>query len=97
MDRSFLLVLCLVTLSNVQLGQSQCDENGADLRLSVGVNSALLASVTDRDDRSRSGTPPNPPGSETVPEAKRIRLDPHTNNNNKQQQQQQNEEQKMPQ
>ncbi|CAI8036361.1 hypothetical protein GBAR_LOCUS20373, partial [Geodia barretti] len=25
MDRSFLLVLCLVTLSNVQLGQSQCD------------------------------------------------------------------------
>ena len=72
-------------------------ENGADLRLSVGVNSALLASVTDRDDRSRSGTPPNPPGSETVPEAKRIRLDPHTNNNNKQQQQQQNEEQKMPQ
>ncbi|CAI8045798.1 hypothetical protein GBAR_LOCUS25328, partial [Geodia barretti] len=25
MDRTFLLVLCLVTLSNVQLGQSQCD------------------------------------------------------------------------
>ncbi|CAI8008529.1 hypothetical protein GBAR_LOCUS5837, partial [Geodia barretti] len=25
MDRCFLLVLCLVTLSNVQLGQSQCD------------------------------------------------------------------------
>ncbi|CAI8042208.1 hypothetical protein GBAR_LOCUS23444 [Geodia barretti] len=25
MDRSFLLVLCLVTLSNVELGQSQCD------------------------------------------------------------------------
>ncbi|CAI8058428.1 hypothetical protein GBAR_LOCUS31773, partial [Geodia barretti] len=25
MDRYFLLVLCLVTLSNVQLGQSQCD------------------------------------------------------------------------
>ncbi|CAI8041831.1 hypothetical protein GBAR_LOCUS23217, partial [Geodia barretti] len=25
MNRSFLLVLCLVTLSNVQLGQSQCD------------------------------------------------------------------------
>ena len=73
-------------------------ENGADLRLSVGVNSALVASVADRDDRSRSGTPPNLPGSETVPEAKRIRLDSHTNNNNKQQQKQQTiEEQKMPQ
>ena len=30
MDRSFLLVLCLVTLSNVQLGQSQCDGKGID-------------------------------------------------------------------
>ena len=60
-------------------------DNGADLRLPVGVNSVLVASVADRDDRSRSGTPPNPPGSETVPEAKRIRLD----NNNKQQQKQQ--------
>ena len=69
-------------------------ENGADLRLSVGVNSALLASVADRDDRSRSGTPPNLPGSETVPEAKRIRLDSHTNNK---QQQQTIEEQKTPQ
>ena len=68
-------------------------ENGADLRLSVGVNSALLASVADRDDRSRSGTPPNPSGPETVPEAKRIRLDSHTNNK----QQQTIEEQKTPQ
>ena len=25
MNRLFLVVLCLVTLSNVQLGQSQCD------------------------------------------------------------------------
>ena len=30
MDRCFLLVLCLVTLSNVELGQSQCDGKGID-------------------------------------------------------------------
>ena len=67
-------------------------DNGADLRLSVGVNSALLAPVADRDDRLRSLI------HQALRQFLKLReLDStHNTNNNKQQQQQQqqtNEEQ----
>ena len=39
MDRSVLLVLCLVTLSNVELGQSQCDGKGV---LGINILSCMI-------------------------------------------------------
>ena len=90
------------TLAERNGGELECGEervksealgNGVG-QLSVGVDSALVALATDLDERSRSGTPPNHlPSGESVPEAKRIRVDSPTNSKQQQQQTPQQETQ----
>ena len=42
MDRTVLLVLCLVTLSNVELGQSQCDGKGIDIYIYIMLGIIIM-------------------------------------------------------